>query len=374
MESEGIEVTSLCVGEPDFPPPKVVLDAAIAAIADNQTRYTAVTGTATLRKAIANDLLTRKGIEYDANTEIIVSNGAKQAVYQGILATCGVGDVAIVPAPFWPSYPEMVALSGAECVILPTGEENGYLITPDALRKCLDEHGSRAKLLVLCNPSNPTGGVHSKARLEELARVLDDFPKVAILADEIYERLVYNDEPEDAHVSFASISPSMYQRTMTVNGFSKAYAMTGLRLGYMAAPARLTKAVTTIQGQVTSCAGSISQVAGVAALENVPESEMEDNIRIMREKRDYVIGRLKTIPNVRLAVPPMGAFYVLPDVSSYYDGDDVKLCFDLLKTERLALVPGTSFGAPGTVRISYATSREELEVAMDKLASFLEKN
>jgi len=374
MQSEGIEVTSLCVGEPDFPPPKAVLDAAISAIADNQTRYTAVTGTAALRNAIAHDLSTRKGITYDANTEIVVGNGAKQCVYQGILATCGVGDVAIVPAPYWPSYPEMVALAGAECVILPTSEEDGYLITPEGLRECLEEHGDRARLLVLCNPSNPTGGVHSKRRLEELARVLDDYPKVAILADEIYERLVYTDQPEDAHVSFAAISPAMYSRTMTVNGFSKAYAMTGMRLGYMAAPARLTKAVTTIQSQLTSCAGSISQAAGVAALENVPESEMENNVRIMREKRDFVIRRLVDIPNVRLAVPPMGAFYVLPDFSAYYGGDDVKLCFELLKEQRLALVPGSSFGAPGTIRISYATSLEELGVAMDKLESFLVKS
>jgi len=374
MQAEGIEVTSLCVGEPDFPPPQAVLDAATQAIVDTETRYTAVTGTADLRNAIAKDLKERKGIEYDANTEIVVGNGAKQCVYQGVLAVAGPGDKVIIPAPYWPSYPEMVALAGAESVILETKKEDGYLITAEGLRKCLEqahEDNGKVKLMILCNPSNPTGGVHSEQRLKELAEVLVDFPEVAILADEIYERLVYADAPEDNHVSFASISNEMYERTMTINGFSKAYAMTGMRLGYMAAPRPLAKAATTIQSQVTSCAGSISQAAGVAALENVTEEEMEGNVKIMREKRDYVIGRLEDIDGVMLEVPPKGAFYVMPDVSVYYEGDDTQLCLDLLEKKRLALVPGSSFGAPGTVRISYATSLEELEVAMNKFEEFL---
>jgi len=376
MQAEGIEVTSLCVGEPDFPPPQAVLDAASKAILDCDTRYTAVTGTAALRQAIARDLLERKGIAYDANTEIVVGNGAKQCVYQGVFATAGAGDTVIIPAPYWPSYPEMVSLAGAESVILETKESDGYLITPEALRECLETceaNNQRVKLMILCNPSNPTGGVHNRKRLTELAEVLKDYPHVAILADEIYERLVYNDSEEDAHVSFAAISPEMYQRTMTINGFSKAYAMTGLRLGYMAAPQPLAKAATTIQSQVTSCAGSISQAAGVAALNDVTEEEMNKNVQIMREKRDYVIDRLRKMEGVTLAVPPTGAFYALPDVSGYYDGDDTQLCLDLLQKKRLALVPGSSFGAPGTVRISYATSSEELEVAMNKFQEFLEE-
>jgi len=374
MQAEGIEVTSLCVGEPDFPPPQAVLDAASKAILDCDTRYTAVTGTAALRQAIADDLLDRKGITYDPNTEIVVGNGAKQCVYQGVLATAGPGDTVIIPAPYWPSYPEMVALAGANSVILDTKEEDGYLITPEALRECLEEtKDQNVKLMILCNPSNPTGGVHNRKRLEKLAEVLNDYPQVAILADEIYERLVYSDSEEDEHVSFAAISPEMYQRTMTINGFSKAYAMTGMRLGYMAAPQPLAKAATTIQSQLTSCAGSISQAAGVAALKDVKEEEMERNVEIMRAKRDYVIERLSKMDRVNLAVPPTGAFYVLPDVSTYYDGDDTQLCLDLLEKKRLAIVPGSSFGAPGTVRISYATSLEELEIAMNKFQDFLEE-
>jgi Aspartate/tyrosine/aromatic aminotransferase len=360
------------VGEPDFAPPTSVLQAASQALLGGDTRYTAVTGTAALRKAIARDLKDRKGLDYDFEKEIVVGNGAKQCVYQGVFATVGKGDAVIVPAPYWPSYPEMVALAGGETIVLPTKESDGYLLTAEALEKCLEEscsHGKNVKLLILCNPSNPTGGVHDKKRLEELAQVLIKYPQVAILADEIYERLVYDEE----HVSFASISPEMFQRTMTVNGFSKAYAMTGMRLGYMAAPQPLAKAVTTIQSQLTSCAGSVSQAAGVAALNEVSEEEMASNVEIMKNKRDYVIDRLNQMDGVTLKVPPKGAFYVLPDVSSYYNGDDTQLCLDLLETKRLALVPGSSFGAPGTVRISYATSMEELQVAMDKLEEFLKQ-
>jgi bifunctional aspartate aminotransferase and glutamate/aspartate-prephenate aminotransferase len=218
--------------------------------------------------------------------------------------------------------------------------------------------------VIICNPSNPTGGVYGQEKLSELVRVLQDFPSVAILSDEIYERLVY----EGDCPSFAA-QPGMFDRTITINGFSKSHAMTGLRIGYLAAPSHIAKAASKIQSQLTSCAGSLSQAAGVAALTQVDESEFEKNVVIMREKRDYVLKRLAGMPNVHVAVPPNGAFYVLPDLSSF--GDDVALCMDLLKSEKLALVPGTSFGAPGTVRISYATSMDELETAMNKLEKYL---
>ena len=367
MEADGEHVTSLCVGEPDCPPPKAVLEAAIKAIQDGETRYTAITGTADLRNAIAADLKRRKGLTYNPQTEIIVGNGAKQCVYQGILATCGPGDAVIVPAPYWPSYPEMVALVGAESIVVETTAETGYLVTPEILRKTLEEN-TNVKLIILCNPSNPTGGVYHQQKLEALAEVLRDFPHVAVLADEIYERLVY----EGDCPSFASMD-GMFHRTLTVNGFSKAYAMTGMRLGYLAAPARLAKAVTTIQSQLTSCAGSISQAAGVAALTQVEDAELEENVEIMRAKRDYVLDELSQMPGVSIAMPPNGAFYVLPDVSGYFDGDDTELCLQLLKAKKMAIVPGSSFGAPGTVRLSYATSMEELGIAMTKLREFLQE-
>ncbi|KAL3791157.1 hypothetical protein HJC23_000577 [Cyclotella cryptica] len=368
MEAEGETVTSLCVGEPDFAPPQAVLDAATAAMANGHTTYTAVTGTLELRRAIADDLKSRKGIEYNPVTEIVVGNGAKQCVYQGLLAACGAGDEVIVPAPYWPSYPEMALLVGASPVILETSVNDGYLINPEALDQCLKDH-PKAKVLMLCNPSNPTGGVHSTDLLHQIAQVVEKYPNIIVLADEIYERLVYTQDGKCT--AFASL-PNMFSRTITINGFSKSHAMTGFRLGYLAAPARFAKAASVLQGQITSCASSVSQAAGVAALREVEESWLENNAVIMKKKRDYVLEELGKMDGVSVAVPPDGAFYVLPDVSKYYDGDDTQLCLDLLKEKKLALVPGESFGAPGTVRISYATSMEELEVAMTKLREFLE--
>ena len=368
MEAAGETVTSLCVGEPDFLPSQVILDATIAAINAGDTRYTAVTGTADLRNAIADDLKRRKGLDYNPNNEIVVGNGAKQCVYQGVLATCGVGDKVLVPAPYWPSYPEMVYLVGATPVVVETNAEDGYLVSPDVLRSTL-ENNPETKLIILCNPSNPSGGVYRKEQLQALATVLKDFPKVFVLADEIYERLVYEGECP----AFAAIDDEMFARTMTVNGFSKAYAMTGMRLGYIAAPQKLARAITTIQSQLTSCAGSLSQAAGVAALTKVTDEELDNNVQIMKEKRDYVLRELKSISGVKVASTPNGAFYVLPDVSVYFDGDDTKLCLELLKSKRLAVVPGSSFGAPGTIRLSYATSKEELGIAMKKLKDFLDE-
>jgi aspartate/methionine/tyrosine aminotransferase len=277
----------------------------------------------------------------------------------------------------------MVKLVGATPVIIPTRPDDGYLLTPQALRQALQEHYPHVKALILCNPSNPTGGVHSLQRLEELAQVLMDYPKVAIIADEIYERLVY---PPAATTSFARDDSTtttaacpcfasigqMWHRTLTINGFSKSHAMTGLRLGYVAAPSHLIQAITTLQSQFTSCASSISQAAGVAALTQVSDLEIQGLVQIMQDKRDYVMTQLNTMPHVELKVPPQGAFYVLPDVSYYCDGEnnDADLCLDLLQRQSLAVVPGSSFGAPGTIRLSYATSWSELETAMTKLRNY----
>jgi aspartate/methionine/tyrosine aminotransferase len=214
--------------------------------------------------------------------------------------------------------------------------------------------------------------VHSTQLLQQIAKVLEKYPNVIVIADEIYERLVYTEDDSGSATvtSFASL-PNMFQRTITINGFSKSHAMTGFRLGYLAAPSKYAKAASVLQGQITSCASSVSQAAGVAALQ-VEEEWFDNNVEVMKQKRNYVLGELSKMKNVSVAVPPNGAFYVLPDVSSYYDGDDTQLCLDLLKEKKLALVPGSSFGAAGTVRISYATSMEELEVAMRKLGEFLD--
>lgn len=365
LQSEGIEVTSLCVGEPDFPPPQAILSAAISALTDGDTKYTALSGTPALRTAIALDLQTRKNLTY-APDEILVSNGAKQSVYQGLLALCGAGDAVLIPAPYWPSYPEMVLLTGATPVVVDT-IPNGCLLTPEVLRRALED-SPEAKLLILCNPSNPSGVLHPPALLKDLAEVLRDFPRVFVLADEIYERLVYD---EASHVSFASL-PGMWERTLTVNGFSKAYAMTGMRVGYLAAPPLVVDACVKIQSQLTSCAGSVSQRAAVAALTDVGEEEMGEINKIMQSKRDYVLGELTDMgfvfDNVNLH-----AFYILLDVSDYCGEDDIAFAMGLLDKKRLAITPGSGFGAKGTVRISYATSFEDLRLAMDKLREFLQE-
>merc|ERR1719401_2278534 len=262
----------------------------------------------------------------------------------------------------------MARLVGATPVILETTAEDGYLLRPDTLARCLEDH-PRAKVLLLCNPSNPTGGVHSAELLARLADVLREHPRVVVLADEIYERLVYADG--GTCPAFAAL-PGMRARTITVNGLSKSHAMTGFRVGYPAAPARLARAAATLQGQITSCASAIGQAAAAAALTQTDEAWLAGDVEVLRERRDYVLHELGKMEGVRVAVPPDGAFYVLPDVSGYYNGDDTSLCLDLLKEKKLALVPGESFGAKGTVRISYATSMEELEVAMTKLRDFLE--
>lgn len=370
MEAEGVVVTSLCVGEPDFPPPQSVIDAIKSAVDAGQTTYTAVTGTAALRNAIAQDLQKRKSVQYNPATEIVVGNGAKQCVYQGLLALAGANDSVIVPAPYWPSYTEQVRLAGAEPIIIETEAEAGYLLTPTALRETLQDHPN-VKVLILCHPSNPTGSVYSKQQLEDLCDVLQDFPAVSVLADEIYERLVYDGVK---HVSVASM-PGMRERTVMINGFSKSHAMTGLRLGYAAAPAHISNAISTIQSQLTSCAGSLSQAGGVGALQGTPDAWFKEVVQTMQHKRDFVLQELSKMPGVKVAKPPTGAFYVLPDVSQYCTGgrDDTALCVELLERQKLAVVPGSAFGAPGTIRLSYATSMEELQTAMRKLAAFFEE-
>ncbi|CAM9180309.1 unnamed protein product [Chrysoparadoxa australica] len=371
MEARGEPVISLCVGEPDFPPPEEVIEATCAAARAGSTKYTGVTGLMGLRQGVCSDLLRRKGVEYKPE-DIIVGNGAKQGVYQAILATVRPGDEVIVPAPYWPSYPEMVKMAGGTPVIVDTKVEDGYLLQPEALRAAIT---SSTRMLIFCNPSNPTGAVHPAELCERLAAVLreEQSKNVWVMADEIYERIVY-DTP---HTCFATL-PGMWERAMIINGFSKSHAMTGYRLGYMAAPPEIIKAVTTIQGQITSCASSISQAAGLAALE-VSDDVMQASVDVMREKRDFVMSRLATIPGIRCSVPE-GAFYVLPDVSSYYgksapDGAVINgptdLCLYLLRVHKVALVTGEGFGFFNGVRISYATGMSELTAAMDEFASCL---
>nr|AIT70231.1 aspartate aminotransferase [Saccharina sculpera] len=373
MKARGERVVSLCVGEPDFQPPPAVIEATIAAAREGKTKYTGVTGTMDLRKAICADLVRRKNLEY-APADILIGNGAKQAVYQAVLAVVRPGDEVIIPTPYWPSYPEMVRLAGGVPVVVETTVEEEFLLTAEKLRGALTD---RTRMLIFCNPSNPTGAVHSKERCEELAAVLSEEggkgKGVWVLADEIYERITY----DTTHVAFATM-PGMFERTMTVNGFSKSHAMTGYRLGYLAASPIIIKAATIIQGQITSCASSISQEAGLAAL-SVSDAEMQTSFDIMRQKRDFVVKRLREMPGLTTAVPE-GAFYVFPDVSSHYGktapdgtviGGATDLCLYLLRVHSVALVTGEGFGYPKGIRLSYAASMEAITEALGELEKCL---
>ena len=377
MREAGEDVISLAAGEPDFDTPEVIVEAGVTALREGHTRYTANAGAADLTQAIARKLREENGVDYDPASEIVVSNGAKQSVAQAVQAACGAGDEVLVPSPYWVSYPEMVKLAGAEARVLPTSAESGFMITPEQLQAALSPN---SRLLILCTPSNPSGVVYPRGRLEALAHVVADHPRLLVLSDEIYEHIVF---PPAEHVAFASL-PGMRERTLSVNGFSKAFAMTGWRLGYLAAPAPLARAAAMIQGQTTSGASSIAQKAGVAALELGPGggSVVREMIEAFRERRDYAGARLEAMPGVSLVMPE-GAFYLFPDVGAFF-GPDVQapgnfgalssaddLCRYLLETARVALVPGGAFGNPECLRISYATDLDTLEEALDRVEKAL---
>jgi len=373
MKARGEKVNSaLCVGQPDFAPPPEALRATTDAVERGLTAYTAVSGTLELRQAICKYLREVKQLTYGVD-QVLVSCGGKQAIYEVMLATCGAGDEVIVPAPYWTSYPDIVALAGATPVILPTAAADGYAPTAASLAALLRPS---TRMVILCNPSNPSGAVIPPLELEALAAVLrrPEHAHVLVLSDEIYCEITY-DVP---HVSFGAL-PGMLERTLTINGFSKSHSMTGYRLGYLAGPAPLVKAATKMQGQITSCASSIAQHAGVAALHAWPSAAagtLRDHVADLRSKRDLTLELLRQLPGVTCPTPE-GAFYVLPDVSAYFgkraaDGALVDsaeaLCMLALDTYKVAFVPGEAFGAPKTIRLSYAATREDIRDAVSKLA------
>jgi len=377
LKEAGKDVIGLAAGEPDFDTPAAVREAGKAAIDDGFTRYTPNTGTSELIAGIRKKLADENGLTYAAD-EVVVSNGAKQSVWQGVFATVSEGDEVIIPAPYWVSYPEMVTLAGASPVIVEATAEEGFLLSPEKLRAAITD---KSRLLILCSPSNPSGAVYSRAQLEAIADVVRDHPRLLVLSDEIYEYIVY---PPAEHVSFASL-PGMWGRTLTVNGFSKAFAMTGWRLGYIACPQPLAKACAIIQSQSTSGASSIAQKAAMAALAMGPRGgpEVAAMVDAFQERRDYVVSRLEAMEGVTLA-PIAGAFYALPEMSSFFapgsaaDGwgaveDCDALCRFVIEDSGLALVPGDAFGAPSCVRISYAASMATLEDALDRLEGSLAK-
>nr|QKY14842.1 aspartate aminotransferase (AATC) [Polytomella parva] len=376
LKERGVDVIGLAAGEPDFDTPKEIADAGVEAIRTGITHYTPNTGTSALRKEICKKLKVDNGLDYSPD-QIVVSNGAKQAIWQALLAAVSPGDEVIVPAPYWVSYTEMVRLANATPVVVETTSDEDFLLSPEKLRKALTP---RSRLLILCSPSNPTGAIYPRSLLLQLAEIVKDHPRLLVLSDEIYEYIRYH--PAEHH-SFAAL-PDMYERTLTVNGFSKAYAMTGWRLGYLAAPIRFAKAAAIIQSQSTSGANSISQHAAVAALKLGPGGgkPVAQMVEAFQSRRDYVVRRLQAIPGVKLATPP-GAFYVLPDMRNFFGSgaaaegygsipDSDTFCRYLLEKAHVAVVPGDAFGAPECIRISYAAAIETLEKAMDRICKALD--
>ncbi|HUF08160.1 MAG TPA: pyridoxal phosphate-dependent aminotransferase [Rhodothermales bacterium] len=369
LQREGKPVIALSAGEPDFPTPRIVSEAGMTAIQDGHTTYTDVAGLLSLRQRIARKLESENGVRYTAD-EILCCNGAKQAVSQAILALCSPGDEVLIPAPYWVSYPDMTLLAGAVPRFIHTTAESNYRTGPAELERHITD---RTRILILCSPSNPTGSVYPRAELEAIADVVRKHDYLFVLSDEIYERIVFGVE----HVCFASL-PGMWEKTITVNGFSKAFAMTGWRLGYMAAPEPVIRAAKKIQSQTTSGPSNISQHAGIKALELDSET-VDAMIGEFQWRRDYLLEMLAEIPGI-VCPKPDGAFYLFPDVSAFYgtvtpDGvsivDSESLCLYLLETCYVALVPGSAFGDDNGLRISYAASRTNLQEAMRRISSGL---
>jgi aspartate aminotransferase len=370
LKARGVDVINLSVGEPDFFTPAHIKAAAKQAVDDNFSFYSPVAGYADLREAIADKLKRENGLDYGA-AQIVVSNGAKQSVCNTLLSIVGTGDEVIVPAPYWVSYVEMVKLAEGTNVIVPAGIEQDFKITAAQLEAAITP---RTKALILCSPSNPTGSVYSRDELEALAGVVARHPGVIILSDEIYEHINY----VGRHESIARFD-GVKDRTVVINGVSKAYAMTGWRIGFIAAPQWIAKAVNTLQGQYTSGPCSVAQKAAVAAFAG-DQRCVEDMRQTFLRRRDLGVRLLKDIPGLKVNVP-QGAFYLFPEVDAFFGkragehviGDAGTLAMYLLDTAHVATVSGTAFGAPTCLRLSYATSDELLAEAIARIRTALER-
>jgi aspartate aminotransferase len=359
MKAEGIDVCGFGAGEPDFDTPEHIKAAAIAALEAGFTKYTPSAGLPELRQAIAEKLEADNQISYRPS-QIVVSSGAKHSCYNAILATCQPGDEVLIPSPYWVSYPDMVLLAGAEPVIVPTTERNGWKMRASDFENAMTP---RTKMLILNSPGNPTGAVYTREELQGIVEVAAE-EDIYILSDEIYEKLVYDDVK---HVSIASLSPEAYGLTITVNGFSKAYAMTGWRLGYLAAPEAVAKAVDNIQSHSTSNPCSFAQKGAVAALKGDQQAlaDMRDEFSM---RRDYMYDRITKIPNIT-AVKPEGAFYILVNISQLGLSSQ-NFADRLLSKANVAVVPGAAFGDDRTVRLSYATSIDIIKKGLDRFQDF----
>ena len=366
LEAAGRDIIRLSVGEPDFETPDHIKRAAIAAIKAGATRYTALDGTPELKAAIRHKLERDNDIRYSLD-QLLVSSGAKQSCFNLCLALLDHGDEVIIPAPYWVSYPDMVRLADAEPVRVPTTTTDGFLMQPEQLAASITP---ATRLVILNSPGNPTGAVYPREALVAIGEVLEEHPRIIVLSDEIYEHIQWTGEP---YVSFAAAAPELFDRTVTINGVSKGYAMSGWRIGFAAGPVELIRAMATIQSQSTTNACSISQVAAAAAFAG-DQSSVQAMCAEFKARHDVIQPLIDAIPGVSCR-PGSGAFYLFPDVTAAIRAkalaDDVAFCEALLETTGVALVPGTAFGAPGFLRLSFAASLDILQEAVTRLRHFV---
>jgi len=369
LKAAGKNIISLSVGEPDFDTPDFIKEAAIRAIREGFTKYTAVEGTKGLRQAIVDKLARENNLNYSLN-QILVSCGAKHSFFNLFSAVLNAGDEVIIPAPYWVSYPDIAKICDATPVIIEATFEQGHKITPAQLEAAMTK---KTRLVILNSPSNPTGAAYTAAELKALGEVLLQFPDVLIASDDIYEHTLWSDEP---FANILMVCPGLYDRCVVINGVSKAYAMTGWRIGYAAGPAPIIRAMTKIQSQSTSNATSIAQMAAQTAL-NGDQSCIITMTTAFKQRHDFVLGELSKMPGVR-CVPCDGTFYIFPCFKELIANtpainNDIELAEYLLNEAEIALIPGSAFGAEGYLRISYATSMEKLVEAMQRMHTALAK-
>ncbi|RXJ96087.1 aspartate aminotransferase [Arcobacter sp. AHV-9/2010] len=364
LKAQGKDILSFSAGEPDFDTPAIVKNAAIKAINDGKTKYTAVEGIKELKQAIASKLKRDHNLDYGID-KIVVSNGAKHSLFNLAQALIDDGDEVIIPSPYWVTYPELVVYSGGVPVFIETDESTEFKITPEQLKKAITK---KTKILMLNSPSNPTGAIYSKDELLALGEVLKG-SDIIVISDEMYEKLSYKGKKFTAT---AEVSEDLYNRTITVNGLSKSVAMTGWRFGYLAVPdVKVAKAITKLQGQATSNINSITQYAAIPALLGEADKDIE-MMRVEFEKRkDYAVKAINSIKNLS-CYDPDGAFYLFINIKQF-SNDSMKFCSDLLESKGVALVPGLAFGMEGYVRLSFATSMKALEDGINRIKEFVER-
>lgn len=371
LKAQGIDVVSFGAGEPDFNTPQNIINAAIKAMQDGKTKYTPAGGILKLKKTICKKFKEDNGLDYTTD-QITISTGAKQCLANVFMAILNPGDEILIPIPYWVSYPELVKLADGVPVFVETLKENNYKYTIEDLEKAVSD---KTKAILINSPNNPTGTIYNREELIEIA----EFAKkhdLLIISDEIYEKLIYDGEK---HISIASLSQDAFERTVVINGVSKTYAMTGWRLGYMAASKEITKLMTSIQSHMTSNVNTIAQYAAIEAL-NGPIEDLNTMVKEFERRRNFMVDRLSKIDGVSI-IKPSGAFYIMVNISSYFNttfkGEEIKNSLDfsrvLLDEEKVAVIPGAGFGLDEYIRLSYATSMDIIETGIDRIAMFINK-